>query len=176
MTNVFSGRQCGAAFKKYRWLLGSISLEVTCMLPHFSPTFFWINVSLFNLLYFLKKKKSVSVSVCVSPFWTSKPLECRSQCPHNSNRGSAAALLLKLWVRFPPVTWMSVCLECCVLSGRGLCDELIIRVDDSYRLCCVVVCDLETSWKRRPCSTGGYCNKKKLIFTTHYNGCYAIGG
>jgi hypothetical protein len=32
-----------------------------------------------------------------------------------------------------------------VLSGRGLCDELIIRPEESYRLCCVVVCDLETS-------------------------------
>jgi len=31
------------------------------------------------------------------------------------------------------------------LSGRGLCDELITRPEDSYRLCCVVVCDLETS-------------------------------
>jgi len=31
------------------------------------------------------------------------------------------------------------------LSGRGLCDELITRPEESYRLCCVVVCDLETS-------------------------------
>ena len=40
---------------------------------------------------------------------------------------------------------MDVCCECCVLSGRGLCDELIIRPEESYRLWCVVVCDLETS-------------------------------
>jgi hypothetical protein len=32
-----------------------------------------------------------------------------------------------------------------VLSGRGFCDELITRPEESYRLCCVVVCDLETS-------------------------------
>jgi len=32
-----------------------------------------------------------------------------------------------------------------VLSGRGLCGELITRPEESYRLCCVVVCDLETS-------------------------------
>jgi hypothetical protein len=32
-----------------------------------------------------------------------------------------------------------------VLSGRGLCDELITRQEESYRLWCVVVCDLETS-------------------------------
>jgi len=30
------------------------------------------------------------------------------------------------------------------LSGRGLCDELITRPEESYRLWCVV-CDLETS-------------------------------
>ena len=32
-----------------------------------------------------------------------------------------------------------------MLSGRGLCDELITRPEESYRLCWVVVCDLETS-------------------------------
>jgi len=29
-----------------------------------------------------------------------------------------------------------------VLSGRGLCDELITRPEESYRLWCVLVCDL----------------------------------
>jgi len=33
---------------------------------------------------------------------------------------------------------------CCVLSERGVCDELITRPEESYRLWCVVVCDLET--------------------------------
>ena len=32
-----------------------------------------------------------------------------------------------------------------MLSGRGLCDELITRPEECYRLCCPVVCDLETS-------------------------------
>ena len=32
-----------------------------------------------------------------------------------------------------------------MLSGRGLGDELITRPEEFYRLCCVVVCDLETS-------------------------------
>ena len=32
-----------------------------------------------------------------------------------------------------------------MLSGRGVCDDLITRPEESYRLCCVVVCDLETS-------------------------------
>ena len=38
---------------------------------------------------------------------------------------------------------MFVCCECCVLSGRGLCDQLITRPEESYRLLCVSVCDLE---------------------------------
>ena len=44
---------------------------------------------------------------------------------------------------------MFVCCECCVLSGRGLCDEIIMSPEESYRLWCVVGCDLETS-QRRP--------------------------
>ena len=55
-----------------------------------------------------------------------------------------AAGLLRSWVRIPPGAWIFVCCECRVLSGRGLCDELIARPEESYRLCCVV-CDLETS-------------------------------
>jgi len=38
---------------------------------------------------------------------------------------------------------MFVCCECCVLSGRGLCDELIIRPEESYRLWNVIMCDIE---------------------------------
>jgi hypothetical protein len=40
---------------------------------------------------------------------------------------------------------MDVCRECCVLSGRGLSDDLITRLEESYKLWCVVFCDLETS-------------------------------
>jgi hypothetical protein len=50
----------------------------------------------------------------------------------------AAARLLKSCVRIPPGAWMFVCCECCVLSDRGLCDELIIRPEESYRMWCVV--------------------------------------
>jgi len=50
---------------------------------------------------------------------------------------------------------MFICCECCVLSGKGLCDELITRPEESYRLCCVVVCDLETLRMRRPCPALG---------------------
>ena len=67
----------------------------------------------------------------------------RSQWPRGLRRRSAAAGLLRSWVRIPPRAWIFVCCECCVLSGRGLCDELITRPEESYRLWCVVVCDLE---------------------------------
>jgi hypothetical protein len=53
------------------------------------------------------------------------------------------AHLLRSWARLPPGAWIFVCYECRVLSGRGLCDELIACPEDSYRLCCVVVCDLK---------------------------------
>ena len=86
--------------------------------------------------------------------------------PRGLRRRSAAARLLRMWVRIPPGAWMSVCCECCVLSGRGLCDEPITRPEESYRLCCVVVCDLETSRMRRPWPALGRSatGKKKIIF------------
>ena len=73
----------------------------------------------------------------------------RSQLPRGLSRRSTAARLLRSRVRIPPGAWMSVCCECYVSSGRGLCEALITRPEESYRLCCVVVCDLETSWMRR---------------------------
>ena len=58
---------------------------------------------------------------------------------------------------------MFVCWECRVLSSRGICDELIILPEESYRLWCVVVCDLETSRTRRLGPTGGCCAKNKEV-------------
>jgi hypothetical protein len=64
---------------------------------------------------------------------------------------------------------MFVCCECCVLSGRGLCDGLITRPEESYRLWRVVVCDQETSrneeakaryWAVKNTTTMG-CNARK---------------
>jgi hypothetical protein len=60
-----------------------------------------------------------------------------------------ATYLLRSWVWIPPGAWIFVCCECRVLSGRGLCDELITR-PESYQLWCVVVCDLETSRRGAP--------------------------
>ena len=90
---------------------------------------------------------------------------CRSHWSRGLRRRSMAARLLRSWVWIPPGTWMFVCCECCALSGRGFCDELITRPEESYQLWCVVVCYLEkqTSWMRRPRSTrgGGLWRQKK---------------
>jgi len=85
----------------------------------------------------------------------------RSQWPRSLRRRSAAARLLRLFVRIPPGTGMSVSYECCVLSGRGLCDGLITRPEESYRLWSVFVCHLETSIMRRPWPTGGLSRPKR---------------
>ena len=74
-------------------------------------------------------------------------------------RSSTAARLLRLRVRIPPGAWMSVSCGYCVLSGRGLCDELTTRLEQSYLLWCVFVRDLETSGLRRTRSTGSNCAK-----------------
>ena len=55
---------------------------------------------------------------------------------------------------------MFVCCECCVLSGRGLCDGLITRPEESYRLWCVVVCNLEKN--------------KILVYSYWFLGAFAI--
>ena len=75
-----------------------------------------------------------------------------------TRRESAVRNLLGLRVRIPPVAWMSVS---CLLWGRGLCDWLIPRPEESYRLLCVIVCDLKTSRMRRSWPTLGCCSRDK---------------
>ena len=55
----------------------------------------------------------------------------QSQWPRVLRRGSTAARLLGLWVRIPPGALMSVCVECCLLLGRGLGDGLMTRPEKS---------------------------------------------
>ena len=65
---------------------------------------------------------------------------------------------------------MFVCCECFVLSGRGLCDELITRPEESYRLWCVVVCDLENLKNEEAMIRVGsqrHKGEKLLSFTTN---------
>jgi hypothetical protein len=49
--------------------------------------------------------------------------------------GSVAAHLLGMRIRILLGGWMSVSCECCVLSGRGLCDRPISRPEETYRVC-----------------------------------------
>ena len=66
---------------------------------------------------------------------------------------------------------MFVCCECRVLSGRGLCDELITRPEESYRLWCAVVCDLENLKNEEAMTRVGSQRhskkKKKTLISAH---------
>jgi len=50
-----------------------------------------------------------------------------------------------------------------VLSGRGFCNELITRPKKSYRLWCVVVCDLENLKNEVAMTRVGLQRHKKKI-------------
>jgi hypothetical protein len=63
---------------------------------------------------------------------------------HRQEYVSCVLLRVVFNIHAPPGAWMFVSCKCCVLSGRGLCDGLITRPEESYRLWCVVVCDQET--------------------------------
>ena len=71
----------------------------------------------------------------------------RSQWPSGLRRGSAAVRLLGLRVRTPPGAWMSVVSVVCVVRKTSL-RRPITRPEESYRLWCVIVCDLEISGMR----------------------------
>ena len=54
-----------------------------------------------------------------------------------------------------------------MLSGRGLYDELITRPEDSYRMWCIVVCDLENLMSKEALAHWGAVapkEKKKFSF------------
>ena len=57
---------------------------------------------------------------------------------------------------------MFLCCKCCVLSGSGLCEELITRPEDSYSLLCVVG-ELETLRMQRPWPALGHSATEKII-------------
>ena len=70
--------------------------------------------------------------------------------------------LLGLRVRIPWEIWMYVPCECCVLSGGGLCDELITRPEKSE--CDVSKCNREGSTTRTPKPTRAVEPKKRGYF------------
>jgi hypothetical protein len=76
-------------------------------------------------------------------------ISCRSRWPRDLRRRSMVARLLILWVRIPHVGMDVFLLWVLCVSGRGLCDGPITRLEESYWVSCFFVCDLETSWMRR---------------------------
>ena len=74
-----------------------------------------------NILLSAKDRRSGFRNVLNFIYLLLLDLYCRSQWPCGVRRRSAAARLLRLWVRISPGAWMFVCCECCVFSGRGLC-------------------------------------------------------
>ena len=96
---------------------------------------------------------------CICTLFNGIQVIRRSQWSSGLRRGFAAVRLLGLRVRIPPVAWISVSRECCVWSGTSLCEEPITRLEESYRLWCVTVCDTETSKMKRPWPASGCCAK-----------------
>ena len=50
-----------------------------------------------------------------------------------------------------------------MLSGRGLCDSPIPRPKESYRLWCVIVCDLQTAKKEAALAHVGLLSQKIVV-------------
>ena len=61
-----------------------------------------------------------------------------------------------------PAGGMDVCCGCCVLSGRGLCDGLITRPEESYLVWCVSDCDREAAIMKRSWPSGGLLRHGKI--------------
>ena len=61
------------------------------------------------------------------------------------SKGRVCGRLLAANTGSNPAGSISVCCEYCVLSGRGLCEGLIPRPEESYRLC---VCGHVWEWER----------------------------
>ena len=115
--------------------------------------------------------------------WYSKLFHCSVY--YSSTRPVPMAARSKAWVwyRSPaeivvsnPTGGIDVFCECCVLSGKGLCDELITRPEESW-LWYVVVGDLETSWRRShgPLeAVAPKTNKQTLLHQIVHQGHYRI--
>jgi len=112
---------------------------------------------------FLPKIKSF----IVSESWLIK----RNLSNRRAGRSGVAAIrLLGLLVWILLGAWMSVSCDCFVLSVRCLCVGLITRPEESYRLWCVVECDIETwimrtAWPIKGCCVVGKRKGNKLIFS-----------
>jgi len=112
-----------------------------------------INEIKLHLLIFTKVPLLTSRPVkndCRWP-WCMEPTVVFTICDNRTATRSAVARFLGLRPWIAPGTWKSVSCECCMLSGRGLCDRPILR--PSPNECGASECDLETStmsWRPRP--------------------------
>jgi hypothetical protein len=110
----------------------SLNVEVCCSLLHcpvfqawtYTPASYIMSISvdldgycrlIINVTFTINMRK-------VSGYYTRVTVYA-----YTLRRRSAAARLLRLWFRILLEACVCVCCECCVLSGRGLCDELITR-------------------------------------------------
>jgi hypothetical protein len=103
--------------------------------------------------------------VCATSWWLvqKSPTYCGASLCSSAETGGSN-----------PTGGMDVSLvRVCVLSHSGLCDELIARSEESYALWCVVVCDLETSWMRRPWPTEENC-RANINKRLNYGGSFRI--
>jgi hypothetical protein len=90
-------------------------------------------------------------------FWVCIYKSCRSQWPRLLRPLACWDCVFESHRRHGYLSVVSV--VCC-----QVCDELITRPQESYRLWCVVVCDLEPPWMRSPWPTVG-CGARRRIYT-----------
>ena len=103
-------------------------------------SFFFLRVChhISNALYihppivYIKLHGVIRTKVSSTPKWTY--VSIFTSLSSTSKPVPVAARMLRLPVRIPPGALMSVSCECCVLSGRGLCDGPIPRPEESYRV------------------------------------------
>ena len=62
-----------------------------------------------------------------------------------------------------------------MLSGRGLSDKMITRPEESYRLWCVVVCDLENLKNEETMNRVGSQRHSKKKCSNELCAIYAVG-
>jgi hypothetical protein len=72
------------------------------------------------------------------PFGEPHPYPERRSHTDGASRGNKERVIVyNMRLRIAPEAWMYVCYEYCSLSGTGLCDGLITRPEESYRVWCV---------------------------------------
>jgi hypothetical protein len=125
-------------------------LTLVSLLVHKRYKFQWNTTICYKKYYFGTRRRERVISHI-------KEYTCRYQQPRGLRRSPPEI------VGSNPTGSMDVCCEGCVWPGRGLCDKLITRMEDTYRLWCVMS-DLETSRMRRPRHALGRSATGKWIY------------